>query len=190
MRLKSSAIALATVISQRRHQSLEEMYIVEIGDSIDDTKVVKTLQGVPDGKILYVKNYEREAQVQDMLSLLAEQQPEQVTVASAPKETSAVELRKEFATAMDNLEGLSEDSNTETLAIAGLAVGCVALTWAVVATVYFTMMKEAPKPSPAPPASQDLDVETAKPAVANGVGKEQALPVESDAVTLGSKLVA
>merc|ERR1719401_840238 len=48
----------------------EEMYIVKLGKSIEDSKVVKTLDNVPDGKVIFVKNYEREAQMSELAKMM------------------------------------------------------------------------------------------------------------------------
>jgi len=52
----------------------EEVYILQVGNSIQDTKIFETLQGIPDGDIIFVDNYERRAtftmlQEQDITSL-------------------------------------------------------------------------------------------------------------------------
>merc|ERR1712087_45235 len=69
--------------------------------------------------------------------------------------------------------------------VAGLAVGCIALTWALVATVYYMFGGQE---AASAPTSSRLAVQTAKPI--DDQSREQAKPIESDAVTLGSKQVA
>jgi len=48
----------------------EEMYIVKLGQSIEDTEVITTLVGVSTKFLVFIKNYERQARMSEMTAMM------------------------------------------------------------------------------------------------------------------------
>lgn len=154
----------------------KEMYIIKLGATIDDTRLIKTLTDMPDGKVSYVENYAKQVpeavvQVAQAPSVSSEigQQPATATRDQAAdivsRSASDVEVSAAKAETVTN-----EDSTTQAIAIAGLIVASLALL-GVMALV----------------ASSALSKPLAS-AAASNIGA--ASGAADDVVTLGSKNVA
>jgi len=107
----------------------EEMYIIEVGNTIDSARVIRTVSDVPDGKVAFINNYERAAET-----------------AGTP------------STVLGKAENKLEISdNTSAIAIAALIIGCIALVWVVALAV--SRSSAAPPAKSARPAKVVADAE-------------------------------
>jgi len=143
----------------------KEMYIVELGATIDDARVFKTLTEVPDGLVAYVENYAKPAAGESVVAARPAQTAD-VALAPASEQAPGV-LPVQSANTVNN-----EESTTQAIAIAGLIVACLALL-GVMALVASSALSK-------PHAS----------ASANNIAVQSGAAGDSDTVTLGSKNVA
>ena len=144
-----------------------ELYMVEVpANNMADARVVKTITNVASGDLLFVDNFARKSAMQAMEAMVKAKSAI-LSDDSGNQQAGAV---NQLAA---SLEGPVEDdgSDTDPLAIAALAVACVALVMsATVALALFTTQSSKP--------GMVADTDTT---AANG---------PSDSKTLGSKMVA
>ena len=158
----------------------KEMYIVELGATIDDARVFKTLTEVPGGWVAYVKNCAKPvpASVRVVQGPHVDHPAGEPVFASRPTQTAdlalaaASEEGPSVVSAQSAETVSNEESTTQAIAITGLIVACLAL-FGVMASVASSALSK-------PHAS----------ASANNIAVQYGAAGNSDTVTLGSKNVA
>ena len=112
----------------------EEMYIIEVGNTIDSARVIRTVSDVPDGKVAFINNYERAAETAGTPSTVL-----------GKAENKLEEIEDEIS------------DNTSAIAIAALIIGCIALVWVVALVV--SRSSAAPPAKSARPTKVVADAE-------------------------------
>lgn len=121
-------------------QQTSEMYIVEIGDTIESARVSSLLSDIPPSYVLHVNNYaRREPMIQVVETPVEVPVPVPVPVPNpvpvpAPVAAPVASPVTSVSSAFEREEAQADDS-TKAIATAGLVVACVALLWSVVLTV-------------------------------------------------------